>query len=104
MSGMTAAQRRRRDVLLGLGVAAIGTLLLALVSGMVALWLLHLLVDAALAGYVALLRSMVVARHASGAFRAPMAPRAVPVVPLGNVRYLPKPVERRVELRRTASR
>jgi hypothetical protein len=47
-------QRRRRDVLVTLAAAAGLTFLLALVTGG-AVWLLHLSVDAALLGYVALL-------------------------------------------------
>lgn len=49
-----AAQRRRRDVLVTLVAAAGLTFLLALVAGG-SVWLLHLTVDAALLGYVALL-------------------------------------------------
>jgi hypothetical protein len=48
------ARRRRRDVLFALGLAALGTLLLALVAGGL-LWYLQLLVDVALLGYVVLL-------------------------------------------------
>lgn len=47
-------QRRRRDVLTTLAAAAGLTFLLALVAGG-AVWLLHLTIDAALLGYVALL-------------------------------------------------
>jgi hypothetical protein len=49
------AQKRRQDVLLiMLGLCA-GTLFLALLSGMTALFIVHLLADAVLAGYVYLL-------------------------------------------------
>jgi len=47
-------QRRRRDVLTTLAAAAGLTFLLALVAGG-AVWLLHLTIDAALLGYVAML-------------------------------------------------
>ena len=50
----TDAQRRRRDVLLTLVASAGLTFLLALVAGGT-VWLLHLTVDAALLGYIALL-------------------------------------------------
>ena len=69
-------QRRRRDVLTTLAAAAGLTFLLALVSGG-AVWLLHLSVDAALLGYVAMLMHVQQQRPAnrSAAHRA-------------NVRYL----------------
>jgi len=50
----TDAQRRRRDVLVTLAAAAALTFVLALVAGG-PVWLLHLSVDAALLGYVAML-------------------------------------------------
>ena len=52
---MSPAQRRRRDVLLVLMVAAVVTLLVALVTRSMPAIALHLLVDAALGGYVYLL-------------------------------------------------
>ncbi len=70
----TDAQRRRRDVLATLTAAAALTLLIALFAGG-AVWLLHLLIDAALLGYVALL--MQVQQQRQYANRA-------------NVRYLPE--------------
>jgi hypothetical protein len=51
---LAQARRRRKAVLQGLASAAVATLLLALVMGTPAL-VLHLLVDACLAGYVVLL-------------------------------------------------
>ena len=60
-------QRRRRDVLATLAAAAVLTLLLAVVAGG-AVWLLHLTVDAALLGYVALL--MQVQQQRTGARQA----------------------------------
>lgn len=70
----TDAQRRRRDVLTTLSAAAVLTLLLALVTGG-AVWLLHLSVDAALLGYVAILMQVQQQRQMAAA--------------RGNVRYLP---------------
>lgn len=52
---MTPAQKRRRDVLIGLLGAAGLTFVLAVFTGMIAVWLLHLLADALLGGYVYLL-------------------------------------------------
>jgi hypothetical protein len=67
----TDAQRRRRDVLTTLAAAAALTFVLALVAGG-AVWLLHLSVDAALLGYVAMLMQVQQQRPARA-----------------NVRYLP---------------
>jgi hypothetical protein len=55
---MTPAQKRRRDVLVGLLAAAGLTFVLAVFTGMIAVWLLHLLADALLGGYVYLLLQM----------------------------------------------
>jgi hypothetical protein len=52
---MSALQRRRRDVLLGIAAAALVTLLVALVTRSIPFILLNLLADAALVGYVYLL-------------------------------------------------
>lgn len=52
---MTPAQKRRRDVLIILGGAAIATLLLALVAGNQLLWILQLVADLMLGVYVLLL-------------------------------------------------
>ncbi len=60
----TDAQRRRRDVLSTLSAAAVLTFLLAVASGG-AVWLLHLSVDAALLGYVALLMQVQQQRQTS---------------------------------------
>jgi hypothetical protein len=68
----TDAQRRRRDVLFTLTAAAGLTLLLGFVAGG-SVWLLHLTVDAALLGYVALLMQVQQQRQAPAR---------------GNVRYL----------------
>lgn len=67
--------RRRRDVFTTLGAAAVLTFFLALLLGG-NVWLLHLLVDAALLGYVALLMQIQQQR------RAPVAR------PAADVRYL----------------
>jgi hypothetical protein len=52
---MTPAQKRRRDVLVLLLAGAALTCVVAVFTGVIALWLLHLLVDALLGGYVYLL-------------------------------------------------
>jgi hypothetical protein len=52
---MTPAQRRRRDVLVGLLVAAGITFLMALFAGNAPFWVMHLLADVLLGGYVYLL-------------------------------------------------
>jgi hypothetical protein len=52
---MSPAQRRRRDVLIGLLAAAGLTFLLAFFAGSMTFWLLNLLADALLGGYVYLL-------------------------------------------------
>jgi hypothetical protein len=51
--------RRRRDVLMVLATASVGTLFLALITGMTVVWAVFLLAAAALAGYLALLRHFV---------------------------------------------
>jgi hypothetical protein len=88
-SGRSAARKRRRDVLFTLGGLAGFTFLLALAFGG-PLLMLHLLVDAALAGYVYLLVQM----------RKMAEEQAV------KVRYLAAPPQsqpRLVAVRRTAS-
>jgi hypothetical protein len=62
------ANKRRRDVFMGLLFSAIGTAVLALVPGFSMLWKANFVVDALLLGYVGLLVS---ARRPSGA-RSPM--------------------------------
>lgn len=51
----TPAQKRRRDVLVMLLAAVAITFAVAVFTGMIAAWLLHVLVDALLGGYVCLL-------------------------------------------------
>jgi hypothetical protein len=93
------AAKRRRDITLGLVVAAVLTLAVAAVAQSSSVWVLHVLVDLLLAGYVGLIawfRSTPMARGAR--------------VGVGNVQYL---AERRtpelalqpapVVLRRTGS-
>ena len=70
---MSPAQRRRRDVLVGI-LAAVGvTLLMAMFSSGVTFWVLNLLADAALVGYVYLLLQMK-ARAGGAVERRPMQP------------------------------
>ncbi len=52
------AQKRRRDVLMGLVVAIVGSALLAMIPGLSIMWLVNLVIDVLFAGYVALLVRM----------------------------------------------
>jgi hypothetical protein len=56
--GMSPAQRRRRDVLIGLAAAAGLTFMMAFLAGSMMFWVLNLLADALLGGYVYLLIQM----------------------------------------------
>jgi Ca2+/Na+ antiporter len=55
---MTRSQRRRRDVLLILGVGVLSTLLLAIVAGNSLFWLVQVATDVLLVGYLVLLVRM----------------------------------------------
>jgi hypothetical protein len=68
--GMSPAQRRRRDVLVGLLAAAGLTFLMAFVAGSMIFWVLQLLADALLGGYIYLLLQL----KARNQVAAPMAP------------------------------
>lgn len=61
------ANKRRRDVFMGLLFSAIGTALLAVVTGMSMLWKANIVVDVLLLGYVGLLVS---ARRPAGGARS----------------------------------
>jgi len=52
---MSPAQRRRRDILIGLGVAAGVTFLMAMFAASPIFWVLHLAADGLLGGYIYLL-------------------------------------------------
>ncbi len=52
------AQRRRRDVLMGLVVAMAGSALLAMIPGLSVMWMVNVVVDVLFVGYVALLVRM----------------------------------------------
>ena len=52
------AQKRRRDVLLGLVVAIVGSAGLALIPGLSVMWMVNVVVDVMLVAYVALLVRM----------------------------------------------
>lgn len=67
---MSPARRRRRDVLVGLLGAAGITMVMALFSSGVAFWVLHLLADAVLVGYVYLLLQL--KARAGGVERRPV--------------------------------
>jgi hypothetical protein len=56
--GMTRSQRRRRDILLILGVGVLSSLLLALVAGNSLFWLVQGFADVVLVAYLALLLRM----------------------------------------------
>jgi hypothetical protein len=67
VGAMTPLQRRRRDVLVGLLSAAGASFLLAVVSGVTMMWMLHVLADVLLFTYVALLlhfKHLAMERHA----------------------------------------
>lgn len=49
------AQKRRRDVLMGLMVAMFGSALLAMISGLSLMWAVNVVIDLLFVGYVALL-------------------------------------------------
>jgi hypothetical protein len=85
-TGMTAAQRRRRDVLVGLLAAVAVTVVAALVTGSTMMWVVQFGVDALLVTYVVLLVRM----------------RSLATEQRVKVRYLPQPTPQ-LALRRTAS-
>jgi hypothetical protein len=82
---MTAAQRsakRRRDITLGLAVAAVLTLAIAAVAHSTSVWALQVLVDLLLVGYLALVAWT---RSPQSGFQASMQPSRMASP---NVRYL----------------
>lgn len=94
--GMTPQQKRRRDVLVGLLAAAGLTFFMALFAGSAIFWVLQLLADALLVGYIYLLLQYKARAHAGMApsqpmaSPQPMAPPAYPAVraPVSNVSSL----------------
>ena len=77
--GMSPTQRRRRDVLLGLAAAAGLTLLMAFFAGSMMFWVLNLLADALLGGYVYLLLQYKARNQMVGQSARPMGqPFAMP--------------------------
>ena len=78
--GMTPAQRRRRDVLIGLLAASALTLLMAMFSGKIPFVVLHLLADVMLGGYVYLLLKL---KARNGVSRPAAQPRQRPLMPSG---------------------
>jgi hypothetical protein len=85
--GMTRAQRRRRDVLLVLTVAAVLSLGLAAGTGSTMVWAVQLLADALLVTYVLAIARM----------------RSVSTDRRAKVAYLPNPARPEFALRRTGS-
>jgi hypothetical protein len=82
---MSPAQRRRRDVLIGLLAAAGLTFLMAVMAGSIVFWVLQLLTDVLLGGYVFLLRQHKAKRQPQRRPAArPMTPLPVP----SNVHHL----------------
>ncbi len=80
-----AAQKRRRDTLAVLGVAVLATLLLAVVSGSMLLWLVQVVTDLAFVAYVAVLvhlRRKAQERKASVHFLSPPASQSSPAMVL----------------------
>jgi hypothetical protein len=89
---MSPIQRRRRDVLVGLLGAAGLTFLMALFSGSMIFWVLHLLADALVGGYVYLLLRYKAKQKSERQAAAP-APMPAPTyrhepMPAGNVAHL----------------
>jgi hypothetical protein len=76
--GMTPQQKRRRDVLVGLLAAAGITFFMALFAGSPIFWVLQLLADALLAGYVYLLLQFKARASRGMAQPQPMTPPAYP--------------------------
>jgi hypothetical protein len=76
--GMTPQQKRRRDVLIGLLAAAGLTFFMALFAGSPIFWVLQLLADALLAGYIYLLLQFKARANSGMAQAQPMAPPAYP--------------------------
>jgi hypothetical protein len=94
---MTPAQKRRRDILVILAGAACLSLVLALFTGVMAMWLVHGLVDLLLVAYVFLLvqmkqRSVAVARSA-----------LPPPIPIERPRQARHAAHRELALRRTGT-
>jgi hypothetical protein len=81
---MSQAQRRRRDVLIGLIAGAGLTGLMALFAGSMMFWVLNLLADALLGGYVYMLLQLKAKNaHAAGGRRpAPAARQAIEQQPI----------------------
>jgi hypothetical protein len=86
-TGPSRAQRRRRDVLLGLAGAVGASVLLALATGMLLVWVVQILADVLLGAYLVLLVRM----HSVGHDRQ------------RKLRFLPPPAAPELALRRTAS-
>jgi hypothetical protein len=103
--GMTSAQRRRRDVLVGLLVAAGVTFLMAIVANSIIFWTLHLVVDALLGGFVFLLVQHKRRRSERQTKVRPIHPpvRGVPAPALSQAHIEPPHEAQVLVLRKTAS-
>ena len=91
--GMSQMQRRRRDVLIGLLAAAGLTFLMAFMAGSIFFWVLQLLADALLVGYVCLLLQLK-AKHQQRRQHARPAPIPIQMPVPSNVHHL-DPMRRR---------
>ena len=74
-----SSQKRRRDVFFAIVAGVVGSLFLAIVSGVSAMWSVQVLFDLALVAYVALLirmRNLAAERELKLTFMPQSAPRA----------------------------
>jgi hypothetical protein len=71
--GMSPTQRRRRDVLLGLVAAVVITFFMGMMGGSMKFWILQLLADALLGGYVYLLLQFKARQQGRGQTARPVA-------------------------------
>jgi hypothetical protein len=87
--GMSPTQRRRRDILIGLAAAAGLTFLMAFFAGSMLFWVLNLLADALLGGYVYLLLQYKARNQIAGQGTRPMGqPLVQPFGAATNVRSI----------------
>lgn len=90
------AQKRRRDVLMGLVVAMVGSALLAMIPGLSIMWAVNIVVDLLFVGYVALLVHMRnVAAEQEMKLNFFPAARPIPIRGYGNTEVAPTSLARR---------
>jgi hypothetical protein len=95
---MSPAQKRRRDILVTLAGAAVLTVALALFTGMMALWVVHGVVDVLLVAYVVLLVQM--KQRSAMAVQRSALPPPIPIERPRQARHAP---HRELALRRTGT-